>query len=173
MQTLVDRPELEILDGVARRKMSPKRPHSRVQGAIYKALTEAAERFGELNIEWRCRPGGVDGSETVLVPDLCFVEQSRLDALPVANRDVPPIAPDLVIEIRSPKENATHRTAKVKKYLALGTLLVLDVDPEAKTIRAISADGVDVFECGETIAFAALPWLLLPVSKAFEELDKV
>ena len=153
--------------------MSPKRPHSRVQGTIYKLLSDAAERFGELNIEWRCRPGGVDGSQTVLVPDLCFVEQSRLDALPATELDVPPVAPDLVIEIRSPKENAERRSAKIRKYLTLGTLLVLDVDPETRTIRTVTSDGVDAFECGDTIEFAALPWLSLPVSKAFEGLDKV
>lgn len=153
--------------------MSPKRPHSRVQGAIHRALFDAAERFGELNIEWRCRPGGVDGSQTVLVPDLCFVEQSRLDALRPSELDVPPIAPDLVIDIRSPKENAKWRAAKAQKYLALGTLLVLDVDPETRTIRTVTTDGVDAFECGDTIEFAALPWLSFPVSKAFEGLDKI
>ena len=172
MQTLVDRPELERLDGVARRKMSPKRPHSRVQGTIYSLLSNAAEQFGELNIEWRCRPGGVDGSKTVLVPDLCFVERSRLDMLPASDLDVPPIAPDLVIEIRSPKENATWRAAKAQKYLALGTLLVLDVDPETRTIRTLTIEGEGRFECGDTIECAALPWLSLPVSKAFEGLDR-
>jgi Uma2 family endonuclease len=167
-----DLPELETLDGVSRRKVSPKRPHSRVQGTIYKMLSDVAEQFGELNIEWRCRPGGVDGSETVLVPDLCFVERSRLDALAESEIDVPPIAPDLVIEIRSPKEHAQWRAEKAQKFLALGTLLVLDVDPAARTIRTVTADGVDEFRCGDTITFAGLPWLSLPVTKAFEKLDR-
>jgi len=172
MQMLVDQPELETIDGVSRRKMSPKRPHSRVQGAIHRALFDAAEQFGELNLEWRCRPGGVDGSDTVLVPDLCFVEQWRLDALPATELDVPPIAPDLVIEIRSPKEHARWRTEKAQKFLALGTLLVLDVDPETRTIRTITADGVDELRCGDTVTFPAFPWLSLPVEKAFEGLDR-
>jgi Uma2 family endonuclease len=172
MQTLVDLPELETIDGVSRRKVSPKRPHSRVQGAIYKMLSDVAEQFGELNIEWRCRPGGIDGTDTVLVPDLCFVEQSRLDALAESELDVPPIAPDLVIEIRSPKEHAQWRAEKARKFLALGTLLVLDVDPETRTIRTITNDGIDELRCGETITFPAFPWLSLPVEKAFEGLDR-
>jgi len=172
MQTLVDLPELETIDGVSRRKMSPKRPHSRVQGAIHRFLFDAAEQFGELNLEWRCRPGGVDGSDTVLVPDLCFVQQARLDALPENELDVPPIAPDLVIEIRSPKEHARWRMEKAQKFLALGTLLALDVDPETRTIRTVTKDEVEEFRCGDTIEHAAFPWLSLPVAKAFEGLDR-
>lgn len=172
MQTIVDLPELEILDGMAERKMSPKRPHARVQGAIYRLLWDVAEQFGELNIEWRCRPGAVDGSDTVLVPDLAYVERSRLEALPPVQRDVPPLAPDLVVEVRSPGENERRRDAKIEKYLALGTLLVLDVDPLTRTIRAISPSGFATFVAGDVLKHAALPWLSLPVSRAFEDLDR-
>lgn len=77
----------------------------------------------------------VDGSR---VPDVMYVEQTRLDQYRAANpdyRDKPLVlVPDLVIEVISPKDSYSKVNEKIEAYLSDGVRLLWIVDPQRKTI---------------------------------------
>lgn len=171
MATYTDHPEIEVLDGRAWPKVSPKRTHALVQAAMLLAIKRCAGKTGQVGPEWRFDVGAADGPQTSLVPDLAFVRLERLAALPKELREQPPIAPDLAVEVRSPSHRAELLAAKIGKYLRAGTQLVLDVDPQTRRIAAHAADGVRTFAAGSTFKHPALPWLRFSVDEIFEDLD--
>lgn len=171
MQMLFDAPEIEYLDGRPYPKVSPKTAHSMTQTALVILLRDIAGVRGRAGTEWHFRVGRVDGTKTVLVPDVAYVAIERLRALTGKDREEPPLAPDIVAEVRSPRESAILRAQKIARYLATGSLLVLDVDPQKKTIEAHAADGVRKYHLGETLVSSAIPWLRFAVTRAFEGLD--
>ena len=85
-------------------------------------------------------------------------------------RDQPPVAPDIAVEVWSPTNDRAFLDRKIAKCLATGSLLVLDVDPRARTIVAHAADGVRTFDHGERFEHAAVPWLAFDVAEAFKGL---
>lgn len=171
MQHIIDKPETEYLDGRAFPKVSPKRTHALVQGALGLILKRCGGNRGQSGPEWRFRVGAADGSDTVLIPDLAFVAIERLRALPVELREEPPFAPDIAVEIRSPHFRAALLQEKIRKYLATGAQLVLDVDPKSRSIIAHTQSASRTYAATETLQENPVPWLTFPVSEAFEELD--
>src|SRR6267154_2317163 len=102
-EMLLEKPYVEYLDGKAYPKaVSPKAKHSIVQGAAFAILRRCSAGLGLTGTEWDFRVGVVDGTQTILVPDVAFVTLSRLQALPEAERDQPPFAPDVAVEVQSP-----------------------------------------------------------------------
>jgi Uma2 family endonuclease len=172
MHALVDLPEIESLDGIPYAKMSPKRTHMLVQGALVEVFRKCGRPGGYIGPELRCRVGAVDGTDTVLVPDVAYVAKSRLFALPDAEREEPPFSPDVAAEVRSPSEPASFREDKIDRYLKTGAVLVLDVDPARRRILAYAKEGVRVFETGDVFSHAAAEWLVFDVGYIFDDLDK-
>ena len=171
METLVDLPEIEYLDGVAYPKVSSKTTHSAVQGAILRALDACGGKTGMIGPELRCQIGAVDDTKTEFVPDAAYVDWSRLLALPRDQRDEPPFSPDVVVEVRSPSDRTRFRTEKIARYLATGAKLVLDVDPKTRRIETHTAGAVREYVAGEQFVNAAAPWLTFTVDEIFADLD--
>ena len=96
------KPETEWVRGRALQKMSPKRDHSRLQGALYSALTRWAEGRGEVGPEWRFRVAPPGEVRRPLVPDVAYVSNERLRPLSYEELQLPPLAPDVAVEILSP-----------------------------------------------------------------------
>ncbi len=71
--------------------------------------------------------------DTVRGPDVAFVRRERIvgQALP---KGFWPGPPDLAVEIVSPTDSRADVEALAREYLAHGVLLVLVVDPDAKSI---------------------------------------
>ncbi len=167
MVTLYDPPELEYLDGRPYPKVSPRRTHALVQAALLRILDRCAAERGEFGPEWRFCVGAADNSESEFVPDIAFISKERLGRLSDEEAEEPPFAPDIAIEIRSPSVRVLYLRRKIERYLATGSILVLDVDPACKAIAAHSLDGVRTFHAGERFAHAAAPWLTFEVSEVF------
>lgn len=162
-----DPPEVEFLDGRPYPKVSPKRTHALVQAACIRVLDRCASAIGEYGPEWRFGIGAVDRTDTEFVPDVAFVSFEQLDRLSDEDAEEPPCAPDLAIEIRSPSSRATYIRLKIERYLQTGTTMVLDIDPEHRTIRACTNEGTRTYSQHERFQHAALPWLIFDVADVF------
>ena len=113
-------PETEWVRGRPLQKVSPTRRHAIVQLAVAIRLRAWSRQRGEVGTEWRFRitpPGEVTRP---LVPDVAYVSYERLGALPAAERETPPFAPDIVVEIRSPDDRSADIDHKRDVYLSGG-----------------------------------------------------
>jgi Uma2 family endonuclease len=80
--------------------------------------------------------------DTVRAPDIAFVVRGRLaDPKPSG---FPDVAPDLVVEVRSPDDRPGEVLTKVAEWLSAGTRLVWLVDPERRVARVYRADGSEM-----------------------------
>jgi Uma2 family endonuclease len=171
IDVLSEAPVNEILDGRVYRKMSPNSRHARVQGLLMAILERCGRGIGLAGTEWDFRVGVVDESKTLLVPDVAFLRYERLDAIAAEDRERPPVAPDVVVEVRSKGENAAFRKRKIAKYLTCGTALVLDIDPVSCRLEAHAKDGVRTYVTGDRFEHPAVPWLVFDVGEAFVGLE--
>jgi len=168
---MVDKPQVEYLDGVPYPKVSPKRIHAQVQLAAAMLLKRCAGSRGIVGTEWRFHPGAIDATRTDLVPDVAYVSIERLQALEPAQRDEPPFSPDIGIEVRSPSHRLAFSEQKIERYLRSGSVLILDVDPGTRTIEARTREGARTFAAGQTFTCDLLPWLTFEVDEVFADLD--
>jgi Uma2 family endonuclease len=89
-------------------------------------------------------PGGA-----IYAPDLAWISQNRWDALPASDRQgFAPIAPDFVLELRSPDQNFSDLKNKMEDYIAAGCHLAWLIDPQARKTW-VYADNGDI----QTIPF--------------------
>ncbi len=167
-----NKPEVEYLDGFAHPKVSPKQRHGVVQGAVYAALHACAKNTGSVCLETRFHPGPHGGAHTRLVPDVAFVRRERLMQLRPQERQEPPFSPDVAVEVRSPSDDISYLKRKIERYLATGAVLVLDVDPAARAIRAHSSAGVAEYGHGDPFRHPAAAWLRFDVDAIFSDLDE-
>jgi Uma2 family endonuclease len=172
-QLLSEQPAIEFLDGRPHRKVSSKRTHGIVQFAMARLLYAAAQGSGEVVTEWHVYPGRDDGEHTVLVPDVAFVSRGRMRELSSQDREEPPFSPDVVVEVWSPNNDRAYLNAKIAKYLRTGAILVLDVDPYARTIAAHDLHRVHRYGTGDVFEHDAAPWLRFGVAGAFSDLDTI
>lgn len=72
-----------------------------------------------------------NASQDVRAPDASFVSSERLRRSP---RSFAELAPDLMIEVKSPTDSLEGLTSKIADFLALGTQVALLIDPEVQTV---------------------------------------
>ena len=76
-------------------------------------------------------PGGGDRS-----PDVAWVELSRWQSLtPEQRQKFPPIAPDFVIELRSPTDSLSALQEKMQEYINSGVRLGWLIDPQQQQVE--------------------------------------
>jgi Uma2 family endonuclease len=82
----------------------------------------------------------------------------------------PNVAPELVIEVRSPSERWSEIDAKVAEYLGIGVLVVCVIDPEPRTARLYYQDQPDrmVGPDGDLTFPECLPDFSVPMRSLFE-----
>jgi Uma2 family endonuclease len=73
------------------------------------------------------------GPDTVRGPDVSFWSFERLPA-DAAPDGYPEVAPDLVVEVRSPGQSRPKLRDKIKEYLFNGVRVVWVADPEDRTV---------------------------------------
>ena len=79
--------------------------------------------------------------DTVRGPDVAFISRARLpEPEPVG---YPALAPDLVVEILSPRDRPGELLGKVADCLSAGTRLVWVIDPDRRLARVYRADGAE------------------------------
>src|SRR5262249_50687684 len=107
--------------------------------------------------------------DTVIGPDFAFVALERLPA--VLPKGHLPLAPDLVLETRSPSDTRRMVEDKVKQWLEAGVRMVWTLDPKARTLT-IHRPGEQPGVLGEDAPLTGedlLPGLELPLHRVFGE----
>ena len=167
------KPAFEWVCGHAVRKMSPKRRHAILQLTIGAMLVRWSAGRGIVGSEWRCRLAPWGEIRRPLVPDVSFVSNERFAMLETEDdRDAPPFAPDIVVEVLSRGERREYLEHKRDIYLACGTQLMLAVDPLQRTIECFEPGGRHVLLRGdEAVTSARFPDLAIPLAGLFAELD--
>ena len=165
---LDEKPYKEVYDGRIHPKVNPQRKHALVQGVITALLLEWGRDRGDSGPEWRVY---LD-ENTSLVPDVSFISDGRLAALSEAQREKPPFAPELVVEIRSPENRERAIARKTALYLQHGAVAVLDVDPARRLVRVTTLDGESTLQPGDAFAQPAFQGLAFPVDAIFAPLTR-
>jgi Uma2 family endonuclease len=130
------KPETEWVSGRPLQKVSPQRTHSRLQGALTMRLDRWAAGRGEVGPEWRFRVAPPGEVRRPLVPDVAYVSNRRLRTLSDEEVEIPPLAPDVAVEILSPDDRRADVDDKIGVYLRAGSSLVIVVDPQQTCRRA-------------------------------------
>ncbi len=73
------------------------------------------------------------GPDTVRGPDVCFYSFARWPRTEVGSA-LPPVPPDLAVEVVSPGNRAGQISRKVAEYQGVGTLLVMVIYPARRSI---------------------------------------
>lgn len=168
-----ERPYYERFNGAVRVKMPPLVHHAVVYKTMVSILGALAASRGFVLVEPHMHLGAADGSDTVFVPDVAYVSNERFRAGYPGGNVVPDFAPDIAVEVRSPNTTAAQRRQKIAKYLACGSVLVLDVDTKNRNIVAHTALGARTFAMGDIFECADFPWLRFAVAEAFSDLDRL
>ena len=106
--------------------------------------------------------------DTVREPDLAYVSAERLP-LDADLDGYCPVAPDLVVEIKSPSDSEREVEDKATMWLSFGVRMALVINPETRTIRvrqpnrpAVILTADDTLDGGEV-----LPGFSCPVREIF------
>jgi Uma2 family endonuclease len=164
------KPAIELIDGRLVQKMSPQTRHQVLEKRWLFTLDAWAGTRGEALTEWRFQfqaPGRSFGS---LVPDVAFLSREAMDELGPAAAEIPPRAPEIVVEILSPRDSEGTLAWKIGAYLAGGTRVIFVVDPPHRTVIARDADGVQRFGPGDVVVHPAMPGFVFPIDAMFEGL---
>lgn len=159
----------ELLFGEIR-KMSPAgASHGKVTIRLGAALDHfVAER--ELGLVLGAETGFIieRNPDVVRAPDACFIRKDRLRS-PLPKGYYPGV-PDLLVEVKSPDDSRRELAEKINMWLAHGTAVVWEADPEKMTVR-IHRVGQPTVEltAADTIADEPLlPGFVLPLAKVFK-----
>ena len=106
--------------------------------------------------------------DTVLAPDVAYVEGSRYEAVENETGYLP-FAPDMAIEVLSPNDRFSRVESKAFTWLDAGCRLVLLVDPETESVHTYrSRQQIQIFERNEIVDCSdAVPGWTLPVEHIF------
>ena len=110
----------------------------------------------------------------VRIPDVAFAGWDRLPGGRLPTAPIPPIAPDLAVEVLSQSNTPCEMARKRHDYFTAGVRLVWLADPRARTVDVYTSESqftrltdADVLDGGD-----ALPGFRLPVRDWFAELDR-
>lgn len=109
------------------------------------------------------------GPDTSRGADVCFVSYARLPKGQVPDGPLK-VAPELVIEVRSPTDRWTDVVGKALEYLAAGVLAVIVIDPPSESAAVYRGEArSDLFEKDKDLVVPdVLPGFAVPVRKFFE-----
>ena len=151
----------ELVRGVVREVPMPGFVHGVVCNRTAFKLTEFVD---EHDLGWVLtndshlpirRPGEPD---TVRGMDVAFFSWDRVprDERPVY---LPPAAPELIVEVRSPSDRPGEVLQKVGEYLLMGVNMVAVADPDRRTLHVYSADDETPAPLGGDAEFAPRDFL--------------
>jgi Uma2 family endonuclease len=93
-------------------------------------------------------------NENTRAPDVSFVRAERLKTSPRSFAD---LAPDLMVEVKSPTDSLKKLRAKIQEFLGLGTLVGILIDPDVRSLEVyrLTEDAV-VLGDGDTLTLPDL-----------------
>ncbi|HEY1868017.1 MAG TPA: Uma2 family endonuclease [Candidatus Cybelea sp.] len=166
------KPETEWVRGRPLQKVSPQRTHSLLQGELTTQLRRWAAGRGEAGPEWRFRVAPPGEVRRPLVPDIAYVSNERLRPLSDEEIEIPPLAPDVAVEILSRGDRRVDLEDKIDTYLRAGSSLVIVVDPQGRSIELHDRDNVVRLNESAAIEHRALPGFSYPLSDLFAVLRR-
>ena len=166
------KPETEWVRGRALQKVSPKTAHSFLQGALTIELTRWAKGRGRVGPEWRFRVAPPGELRRPLVPDVAYVSNERLQDLSDEDLQVPPLAPDVAVEILSPDDRRIDLDDKIATFLRAGSSLVIIVDPQERSVELHDSFTTTRLDEDATIEHAAMPGFRYGVRELFAVLRR-
>ena len=115
---------------------------------------------------FRCFPDDPDG---VRRADVSYITLSRMTPAAYRTYGHCCVAPDLVAEVISPRDNAKEVADKIQDWLGAGVRVVWEVYPANQTVRAHRPDGtILLFRSKDTLtAEDVLPGFACPVADLF------
>ncbi len=167
------KPETEWILGRPVQKVSPTRTHSRLQSAFLRFLNDWGADRGEAGVEWRFRACPPGEEIRPLVPDVAYISYQRLTQLDEKDREVPSLAPEIIVEILSPDDRVKRVMEKVRVYRAWGVDLVLNVHPAERRVDVYERSG-EVWSCEADREFlkpASFDDLKIPIREIFKSLE--
>lgn len=177
MQSIIKhqtKPASEWIAGRVVQKVSPTARHANAQGRLVAALLAWADASGagRVGTEWEFRIAPPGETPRSLVPDVAFLSYERLgfDQDRAAQR--PNVAPNVAIEVLSPRDRRSYIQEKIRVYLAAGTAAVAVADPERETVTIYDAEGGRTLQADETFRHPELPGLSLRVASIFAKPGK-
>jgi Uma2 family endonuclease len=164
------KPALEWVNNRVVQKVSPKRKHALAQGRFVSALGAWADAggYGMVGTEWHFQVQPPGEISRTLVPDLAFLSYDRMPLKELEVTDLPRIAPDVVVEIRSPEDREEDIEEKVRVYLKAGARVVFLVDTDRKLIQVRDNDGSRVVATGERLTHHALAGFSMAANTLFD-----
>jgi Uma2 family endonuclease len=158
-------------DGEVTQKPLPTFDHATLQLELGSRLRDYARQGpkGAVLTELRVVLGGL-----ARVPDVCYYRQERVPHRPDGRvQQHPTTAPDLVVEIFSPDQEArSDLLGKAAWYLGQGVEVVLLVDPERRRVSVFTAEGEIVCTGDSRVPLdAVLPGFQVTPAELFSALD--
>ena len=163
---------VELLKGRVVRCPMPGAKHGEVCGNAFAILREFVKPHGLgrlMTNDTFIRAG--KEPDTYRVADVCFIGYTRWPKEQPLPKGPLEVAPELVVEVRSPTDRTSHILGKVSDYLKAGVVVVLVLDPaiEAVTIYRETEDIPQRFSNGDELTLPdLLPGFTVPVRKFFE-----
>jgi Uma2 family endonuclease len=119
---------------------------------------------------------GADGTLKILprqvrIPDVCFIRWERFPDGKLPKVPIPPVAPDLAVEVLSAGNTESEMERKLREYFEAGTELVWYVDPASRSVTVYTApDRSTVLDANATLTGGAvLPGFELSLRDLFAE----
>lgn len=158
----------ELLDGEIVMVPSPTPYHQRISVNLGHIIWDFVHKH-QIGVIYTAPLDVVFSEWDVAQPDILFITKERLEIITEENIQG---APDLIIEILSPKTAERDRTYKRTLYARHGVKEYWIVDPETKTIEvaALTERGlktVQIYKAGETLSSPLLKGLSLSLEEIF------
>ena len=165
LQTHIPDKQVELVRGVLVAREPPGFVHGDVAMRLAVRLANHADRqslgrvlAAETGFQLQSNP------DTVRAADVAFLSTERVpDPRP---EGYPAMAPDLVVEVLSPRDRAGEVLAKVGDWLEAGAQLVWVIDPRRRLARVYRQDGTEsVISDGESLdGEAVVPGFSCPLA---------
>lgn len=166
------KPETEWVRGRALQKVSPQRDHSLLQVELAMQFKLWAKARGEVGTEWRFRVAPPGAVRRPLVPDIAYISNDRLRPLSDEEMQMPPLAPDVAVEILSPDDRRPDVDDKIRTYLRAGSSLVMVVDPKRRVVELHDPHKTGYADETAAIEHPTLPGFRYPVHELFDVLKR-
>lgn len=132
----------ELWRGEVREKMPASRGHGRIALSIGAEIHQFSKRHG-LGEAYAAETGfriQTPEGASVLAPDAAFIRKERISP-DLPDEGFVRIAPDLVVEVRSPDDALPALQEKAREWLAGGVQLVWLIDPIRRVVEVWRSDG--------------------------------
>ena len=163
------KPALEWVGNRIRQKVSPKRKHALAQTCFAAELLDWAKEggLGMVGTEWQFQIRPPREIARTLVPDVAFLAYTTMPFEELERTEIPSVAPDAVVEVRSPDDQPRDIEEKVRVYVAAGTRVVFVIDPQKKNATIVDPIGSKTITDG-LLEHPALPGFHLELKTLFE-----